>query len=208
MCITRSLQKNLGRGPPPKLGRCQQRRQQTRSYLMQPPTTVIDLAESCIRFVERAVGVRLDDTPDTLSVLDHYVAGVGDDAESEVLGLVVPAVGAYFGEVVRKAWGDGEWVVPRTDAGEADYDAWQLQFETCSLRFNPVGLAYEVATRKGNAGLLQVAPKDRPTVERVLETLGSVRDDDYFRLAVRFEVLDAVFRNLSETKSKSGLPEA
>jgi hypothetical protein len=40
-----------------------------------PPGQVRELADACVRFVERSVGVKLDYEPETLSILDHYLAG-------------------------------------------------------------------------------------------------------------------------------------
>src|SRR5687767_15165113 len=37
------------------------------------PPAIQDLADACIRYVERAVGVRLDYTLETLPLLDHYL---------------------------------------------------------------------------------------------------------------------------------------
>ena len=54
--------------------------------------------------MEAAVGVRLDFEPETLPVLDHYVATRRAELtdKPETMGLVARAVGAYFGEVVRR----------------------------------------------------------------------------------------------------------
>src|SRR6188768_3178203 len=70
------------------------------------PDRVRDLAEGCVRFVERALGVRLDYAPDTLSILDHYLEeGRKSAAERpEAAALLAHAAGAYFGEVVRRRY--------------------------------------------------------------------------------------------------------
>ena len=46
--------------------------------------------------------VELDYTQDTLPILDHYISIIPDRTSEDVLGLVVPMLGAYFGEVVRR----------------------------------------------------------------------------------------------------------
>src|SRR5579862_508162 len=71
-----------------------------------PPQRVLDLAEACVRFVQRALGVALDYEPETLPLLDHYV-GEGRTAAAprpEAAALVAHAAGAYFGEVVRRRY--------------------------------------------------------------------------------------------------------
>ena len=70
-----------------------------------PPEAVRELAEACVGYVLGAVGVPLDYTPDTLPLLDHYLRTVPENAAGEVLALIAPAAGAYFGEVVRRTIG-------------------------------------------------------------------------------------------------------
>jgi len=69
-----------------------------------PPGPVVELAESCVRFVQAATGVTLDFSPETLPVLDHYIGSRRDDLlqRPETIGLVARAAGTYFGEVVRR----------------------------------------------------------------------------------------------------------
>jgi len=74
------------------------------------PAAVLDLAEACVRYVERAVGVKLDFTPETLPLLDHYIGGARDVLSgrarptegAEPVDLVAQAAGAYLGEVIRR----------------------------------------------------------------------------------------------------------
>jgi hypothetical protein len=158
------------------------------------PPVVEDLAASCARFVKRANGFDLDYTPETLPLLDHYVRELGDDTAEEVLGLVVPAVGAYFGEVVKRAFEDGRW---RSESD--DYDTWELSFARCSMRFNPIAIAYELVTRgkDGFRAPLELAPADRGRAAEILESLGEVREEDYYLFAIRFEALTDLYANLS-----------
>ena len=68
--------------------------------LAPPPPAGADLPAACIRAVEAAVGGSRDGTQDTRPILDHYLPLVpeGAAARAEVLGLIAPMVGAYFGE--------------------------------------------------------------------------------------------------------------
>jgi hypothetical protein len=43
------------------------------------PPAVAELAEACVRFVRAAVGVSLDFRPETLPLLDHYLATRRDE---------------------------------------------------------------------------------------------------------------------------------
>ena len=102
------------------------------------PETVRELAESCVRFVERAVGVKLDYELETLPLLDHYLHDARASAREklETRELVSRAAGAYFGEVVRRrhaAWWDLD----------EDAEGWQLQFEHVPLVVRPVAFALE-----------------------------------------------------------------
>jgi hypothetical protein len=155
-------------------------------------TRVLDLAAACVAYVRRAIGIELDFTPDTLPILDHYldeVVTAGDD-KPEVLDLVVSSAGAYFGEVLRQSLGNMRWHLDDTDP-----TAWRLELEHVFLFFNPLGMVREAivsAEQPGWMAHLEVLPRDRALLEQSLERMGGVREDDYFRLAVRFEVIQQV----------------
>lgn len=155
-----------------------------------PPETVRDLAQACIRYVKQALDVELDYTPETLPVLDHYLRSASGVSQQEILSLVAPAAGAYFGEVVRRELGPCRWF-----GIEGDFSECRLEFERCYLSFNPIGSALGTVLL-GEAdhfgGHLSLLPEDQALVQESLERLGEVREEDYYRLAVRFEVLEQV----------------
>jgi len=160
-----------------------------------PPDVVRDLAASCVQFATRTLGVSPDYTPETLPLLDHYIRQVPDDAAEEVLGLLVPACGAYFGEVARQRLGDGTW-----SCSEEDYESWRLTFDRCSIRFNPIGVAVEVALMEPAEGWtaeFKVAEEDRERGRAAVDVLGEVQEADYFSFAVRFEVLEQLYKALA-----------
>jgi hypothetical protein len=160
------------------------------------PVEIIDLSVSCVRFVESALGIQLDFTADTLPLLDHYLREARSVSREEVLGLIAPAAGAYFGEVVRRHLGDGRWHLTTHD-----YPGFRLEFERCYLSFNPIGAALEAVLGepvRDFGAHLQLMPEDVPAVKASLERTGDVRDDDYYRLAVRLEVIEQVAALLSE----------
>ena len=157
------------------------------------PPVVSDLAEACVRFVAQATEMKLDWTQDTLPILDHYLAG-GDDIEEEVLGLIGPASGAYFGELVRRHVGEGRWHVP-----DEDYAGWRLELPSAGIVFNPVAVAVEVATGEDAEGWnanYKVGEADRERARAAVEVLGEVREEDYYTFGVRFEVLQQLFETL------------
>jgi hypothetical protein len=154
---------------------------------MEPQKAVAELSGACVVAVRNAVGVELDFTQDTLPVLDHY-ATLLDSPKDEVISLVAPMCGAYFGEVVRRHLGDGVWLCP-----EDDHSGWRLRFESCALGFNPIGTAIEVLLKDDAQGWyahLQTETADQLTVQRALEVYGRVRELDYYTFGVRFEAIE------------------
>jgi hypothetical protein len=163
-----------------------------------PPSLVADLADGCVRSVKQAVGVELDYTQDTLPILDHYAAMVPAESDDEVLGLVGPMVGAYFGEVIRRELPGARWHAPPDD-----YEAWRIEFDPCFLHFNPIGMAFEAVFGdevEGWSGHLQVLDEERESLKEALEQLGEVPEEDFYRLSVRYEVVEKACRFLSDRR--------
>lgn len=154
------------------------------------PAAIDELAEACVKFVERAVGVRLDYEPETLSILDHYLEqarGAGP-RRPEALSLVAQAAGAYFGEVVRRR--HASWW--RTRGEDPTY--WQIELEAVYLAFSPVQLmqaALELpkGEREGGSGL-ELTDEDHEAVAARLAELPAVPIEEYFAPTTRLEVID------------------
>lgn len=154
---------------------------------------IMDLTVACVTSVKNAIGVELDLTQDTLPILDHYAALVTSPAD-EVVSLLAPMSGAYFGEVLRRHLGDGDW-----DCSASEHKDWRLRFEHCSLELNPIGVALEVLTGQeaGEWGsTLQMAPADRAQVKRALSVYGDVEQEDFYKFSVRFEGVEQAYRAL------------
>ncbi len=191
---------------------------------MSVPQTVLDLATACRASVLATVGVELDFEPETLPILDHYAknhrelaagekvrpgkrkksaadpadqgkkSASGKAESDELLGLVAPICGAYFGEVLRHRFDAMRWNAPDDDHG-----LWRLEAESVFLFFNPIGTAVEVIEEKDAPGWgahLRVRPTDREAVRSALELFGDVRDTDYYSFTVRFEVFEQVMETL------------
>ncbi|MEY4510819.1 MAG: hypothetical protein RLZZ450_2941 [Pseudomonadota bacterium] len=167
----------------------------TPSELDTPPV-VLDLADSCVRFVKRALRIELDYTPETLPILDHYLREAQGVERDEIINLVAPAAGAYFGEVVRRQLGPSRW-----HWVSDEFDDCRIEFDRCFLSFNPIGSALEAvlgAEAEGYGSTLALLPEDQNLVRESLERTGEVSEDDYYRLAVRFEVIEQVVALLVE----------
>jgi hypothetical protein len=164
------------------------------------PPAVKDLAEACVQFVERALGVRLDYEPETLSILDHYL-GEGRQAAGERLeaaALVAHAAGAYFGEVVRRRY-PSWWRVEGDDPG-----AWRLEFEQVYLSFSPIQLvadallhgspaAGEAEAAGDEAGeRFELEEADRAAVAARLANLPAVPEAEFYAPSTRLEVIDII----------------
>jgi hypothetical protein len=165
----------------------------TESQRSPPPEHVRQLSEACVRYVQKATGVVLDYQAETLPVLDHYLSQV-PRVDDSMRTLVAPAAGAYFGEVVRAAF-PCRWNAPADD-----YGAWRIEFENVFLHFNPVAFAHEALVGdevvEGGSGF-GVLGEDLEAVRAGLEALGTIGEDDYFRLSTRYEVLATVVDRLA-----------
>jgi hypothetical protein len=153
-----------------------------------PPPEVAELAASCLRFVFAKYKLKLDFTQDTLSVLDHYVKEARGElrARPEGQALIEASVGAYFGEVVRGVF-DSNW---RT---EGEYPEWRLSMSEVYLAFNPIGMAREALIQADAPGWhshLDMHASEKEDVERRLASLPQVREDEYYALSTRFDVLE------------------
>jgi hypothetical protein len=172
----------------------------------EPPAPIDELADACIRFVEAALGVRLDGQAETLPLLDHYLATRREElaARPHTIGLVAQAVGAYFGEVVRRRF-HSFWRV-----GEDDPTTWELRFEPVYLAFNPVGVAYDAITHgdeEGATAHLVLDDEDREAVEQRLAELPPATEEEFFALSTRIEVLDIAVDAIKARMMSSGLGE-
>ena len=157
-----------------------------------PPGEVFDLAERAVEYVRKALGQTLDYTPDTLPILDHYLAGIPADRD-EIVVLVAATAGAYFGEVARKALG-GAW---ENDGGE-----WRLSLGP-GIRLSPSAIAAEAiaqAPRPEVDASFEVPDEDRAAVEDALRDL-EVPEEEYYSLSGRLETLTTVAELLAARRS-------
>lgn len=169
-----------------------------------PPDEIVELAETCRQYVYGVTGVELDYTPDTLGVLDHYLtlARAGIEERPELLPLAARAIGAYFGEVVRRVM-PSFWVLETAD----DHD-WRVCARTAFLSFNPVGVAHDALAgsteHSGPSSDLRVAPEEREIAEARLAQLPDVPEEDYYLMTTRLEVIEVTYEALRLEMEQQG----
>src|SRR5262245_60041324 len=171
-----------------------------------PPALAVELAEACVRFVEAALGVKLDFSPETLPLLDHYMASRREEllAKPETIGLVARAAGAYFGELARRQF-RSFWHAPTEDPS-----TWELRFEPVYLAFSPISVAYDAITHGDEAGPtshFQLEDDDREAVEARLADLPPSTDEEFFSFSTRLEVLEIAVEAIKARMMSSGLGE-
>ncbi len=167
-----------------------------------PPQAVAELVAAASRFVAAKYKVALDGTPETLSLVDQYVRDARDAMRErpESLELVAPALGAYFGEVARHAFG-AEWFA------EGAHDAWRLYFTNVYLAFNPIGLAREALTMRDEEGWhahFEVDPGERDAIDERLRAIPEVDEEEYYLPTTRLEALTIVVETLRARAEASG----
>ncbi len=159
---------------------------------------VTQLVGRCLTHVENRTGIRLDFKIETLSILDYFLRDVlteegggvlppiGDHRRVEVVHLIAPGVGAYFGEVIRQTF-PARWRIETNDPKN-----WTIEFHHVPLRFNPVGTVAEALIeqpiRDWGCELATTRDETEALTER-LEAAPPVPEDEFFSLTTRLEVL-------------------
>ncbi len=192
-----------------------------RKLLQTPaPTSIDDLANACVRFVERAVGVRLDYSLETLPLLDHYLDGARTVFQSakkvpdaptggaapETLEIVAQAAGAYFGEVVRRRY--PAWWRLAPDATDH-----RIELHHVFLTIHPVAMMMEALTidpdkpdqALGTAGF-DLDEEDREAAMARLAELPETPIDEFVAPSTRLEVLDIVVDAVRADHLRRGQP--
>jgi hypothetical protein len=181
-----------------------------------PPPVIAELADSCIRYVERALGVTLDYTAETLPLLDHYLAEAqkalvaqneeDPKAAHATLPLLVHTSGAYFGEVVRRRY-PSWWRVTGHDPM-----AYRIELENAYLAFSPMLFMYETLARglslHGDQAIFDSAQieMDEEDQKAAAERLGelAVTDEEYYSPSIRLEALDVVVDTIRTRRLAEG----
>jgi hypothetical protein len=151
------------------------------------PDHVAELAASCARFVLAKYKVPLDGTSDTLSLLDQYVKDARTElaVKPDALELLTATVGAYLGEVMRRAFG-GSWFA------DGEHDGWRLDMSRVFLTFNPLGMAREALTLEEQDGWhahMAMDDAEKDEIDRRLAALGETDEAEYFLPSTRYDVV-------------------
>ncbi|NOY94486.1 MAG: hypothetical protein GXP55_25190 [Deltaproteobacteria bacterium] len=159
---------------------------------MVPPEKILELADACAVAVENTVGAAPDFSQDTLPLVDHWIT-LAEVKGGALLELLVPMAGAYFGEVCRRELSGFRWHMPEETCD------WRLELTPRFLYFNPAGAALEAFTSEDQAawhGHLHTLPEDQAGMKALLDRAGGVREEDYHRLSIRYEVIESVHATL------------
>ena len=163
----------------------------------QPPPLVAEMAEACVRFVERATGVKLDYAPDTLSLLDHYVSAAAIEAKGkpEALDLVARSVAAYLGEVVRRRY-DAWWHSPGDDIA-----GYEVRFAPVYLSISPyllacASLGIEVESEDGSMPGIVIDEDEVDDIAQHLAKMPPVSEDEFVLPSTRADVIEIVVDQL------------
>jgi hypothetical protein len=177
------------------------------------PDEIRDLAERCVAHVRHRLDFELDYSVETLSVVDHFVAAVlaeegegeppppGHPRRSAIVHLLAPAVGAYFGEVLRRAF------PCRWRFAAAGPQAWAIEFEEVFVRINPAGAAAEAFFGRAFedlSGAIVTAPELAGVVDERLAVAPPLPEDEFYTLAARLEALQIVEDYLAERAARFG----
>jgi len=185
----------------------------TREKIEEAPDEILELSERCVAHVRYRLGFELDYSVDTLSVLDHFVVSVlsdegegeppppGHSRRSSATLLLAPTVGAYFGEVLRRAF-PCRWRFTSETA-----DKWAVEFEEVFLRINPAGVAAEAFNGEpleGWSGAIVTAPELTPIVLERLAVAPPIPEDEFYTFAARHEALQIAEDYLRERAARYG----
>lgn len=155
-----------------------------------PPEAIAELAEACVRYVERALGVRLDYTAETLPLLDHYLAEARAELANrpETEPLLLSTAGAYFGEVLRRRH-PSHWHLADEPSGH------RVELETARIVVFPMNVVREclylgAPEEEGYVTPLVLGDADREALARRLGELPQVADEELYAPSTRLEVID------------------
>jgi hypothetical protein len=159
--------------------------------------TFVHAAREYVARVLGEEGVALDGSETSLAFVDHYIdkTARGVQLSDDVLALLAPALGAYFGEVAIAKFG-GRWVLDGEDPAK-----WRIELEPVELRFWPVGMAAEALRGDevpGYDASFATRPEWMGPVGDALAAAPPVDEAYYYSLTGRLEILAEVVDLLAE----------
>jgi hypothetical protein len=152
------------------------------------PPPVQPFYDAARSYVQRAVGVALDDSEESLAYVDHYITTTAraEALKPDVLALVAPALGAYLGQVAITRFG-GKWIIEGDDPSQ-----WRVELAPAPLTFYPAGMAAEALRGEEVEGYDASFTTREDLMGPLLEALESAPPVDeayYYSLTGRLETL-------------------
>ena len=152
-------------------------------------------------YVRRVLGVELDGSDTSLAFVDHYLEETrkGGPIKDEVLELVAPAVGSYFGEVAIEHFG-GYWVAEGDDPA-----TWRVELDPVELRFYPIGMAAEALRQdevEGYDASFTTKPMWMELLGDALARVPPVEEDYYYSLTGRLETIEHAVSIIAELERR------
>jgi hypothetical protein len=162
---------------------------------------VPEFAMAASDYVKRATGLDLDGSVESLAYVDHYLATVGEVSD-EMVSLLAPALGAYFGEVIVSHLG-GDWA----SEGRQPAD-WSIAIGDGAplVTFRPVAMAAEALRRddvEGYDASLVTPPELEGPLDEALSATSPVEESYYYSLTGRLETIEHVLELLVELRRRS-----
>ena len=164
------------------------------------PAPVVELSAACREYVRRAVGVPLDGTSETLSLLDHYLTSAAADAEAQpvAVGLALSAAAAYFGEVLRGAF------LCHWHAVGDDPRAWEIRFGKVFLAVNPYAAVAALVLGDEAGELFRIDEAHADELVSALEALPEVPETEFRLPSTRFDVVQMIVEKLEARAQAAG----
>lgn len=179
-----------------------------RQPLLQPsPSRISELSQAACDYVERATGLALDASEESLAFVDHYLRTIqsGPTLQPEVVDLIAAALGVYVGELLLARFG-GRWLAVPAEPGPSDSDetpvldslddpiGFRIELHAAPVICDPVLWARQ-ALRVGSEedrdedGGLMVPPKLQDKLHDAMARLPPVSEEYYFSCTGRFETV-------------------
>lgn len=164
------------------------------------PAAVVELAAAGREYVRRAVGVPLDGTPETLSLLDHYLGSIAPDAKDSPAALVLAlnAAAAYFGEVLRGAFAC-HWHAEGDDPKQ-----WEIRFRKVFLAVNPFAAVSAIVLGDDGGELFRIDEAHAEELVAALEALPPVPEEEFLLPSTRFDVVQMIVEKLEARAEAAG----
>lgn len=195
--------------------------------LLQPsPHRISELCQAACDYVQRATGLELDSSEDSLAFVDHYLRTVqsGPRPKPEIVDLVAAALGVYLGELLLTKFG-GRWLAiptapsPDDKGGTPVLDSlddplgFRAELHAAPIVCDPVLwarqalLAGEEDEALGDEGGLLVPPSLQDRLHAAMARLPPVSEEYFFSFTGRFETVGYLVELLASLRGENAEDE-